>query len=134
MKLVKKIAAGILLPFGLAIVILATADLLNKNATADSKEGSAAILVLFGLPSLGLGSWFVWDLTQKSRAEKRDRLQETFYQLIEANGGKITVLRFAKAADLSGPEAKQYLEEKAKEFNANYEVSEQGDVSYRFTL
>ncbi|MEP0870877.1 hypothetical protein NDA01_13800 [Trichocoleus desertorum AS-A10] len=132
MKLVKKIAAGILLPFGLAIVILTTADLLNKNSP--TKEGSATILVLFGLPSLGLGSWFIWDLTQKSQAEKLDRLQDAFYQLVEANGGKITVLRFAKEADLSGAEAKQYLEEKAKEFNASYDVNEQGDITYRFTF
>lgn len=134
MKLVKKIAAGLLFPLGLAILLLATADLLNKDTTKENKEGSAAALVLFGLPSLGLGSWFIWSLTSQSKREKDDRLQTAFYHILENNGGKITVLRFAKETDLSGTEAKQYLEAKAKEFNANYDVSEQGDITYRFTL
>ena len=132
MKLVKIISAWILLPFGLAIVIAMVADV--SNPKSKDKEGAIAALAFFGLPSVALGSWFAWDVVRKGREEKRDRLQDTFYQLVEANGGKITVLRFAKAADLSGAEAKQYLEEKAKEFNANYDVSEQGDISYRFTL
>ncbi len=134
MKLLKKIAAGLLVPFGLAIVILTVADLLNKEATKESKEGSAAALVLFGLPSIGLGSWFIWSLTSQSQREKDDRLQTVFYHILENNEGKITVLRFAKEADLSGTEAKQYLEVKAKEFNANYDVSEQGDITYRFNI
>ena len=132
MKLVKIISAWILLPFGLAIVISMAAEL--SNPQAKDKEGAVAALLFFGLPSVALGGWFAWDVVQKGREEKRDRLQDTFYQLVEANSGKITVLRFAKETDLSGAEAKHYLEEKAKEFNANYEVSEQGDISYRFTL
>lgn len=132
MKLVKIISAWILLPFGLAIVIAMVADV--SNPKAQNKEGAVAALAFFGLPSLALGSWLAWDVVQKGREEKRDRLQDTFYQLVEANDGKITLLRFAKAADLSGAEAKQYLEAKVKEFNADYDVSEEGDISYRFKL
>lgn len=132
MKLVKIIFAWILLPFGLGLSVAIMADLANPKA--ENKEGSVAALFLFALPSTALGSWLAWDAVQGDRREKQDRLQTAFYHILENNEGKITVLRFAKETDLSGTEAKQYLEAKAKEFNANYDVSEQGDITYRFTL
>jgi trans-aconitate methyltransferase len=43
-------------------------------------------------------------------------------------------LQLAKNADISTQSAKQYLDEKAKELNADFEVNEEGNVLYRFSL
>lgn len=141
MKLIKMVAVGLFLPLGLGLSILCVADLLNPRSPADSKEGSLGALLFFGLPPTALGSWCLWSLYQQNQREQqarekqeRDRLQATFYQLIEANSGRITVLKFAKETQLSGEAAKAYLDDKAQEFNANFEVSEQGDMAYRFPL
>lgn len=66
--------------------------------------------------------------------QTKDEIQETFYRVLRANNGNITVMRLAMDAGLSGKEAQAYLDEKAKEFNANYDVNEKGDIVYRFPL
>lgn len=43
-------------------------------------------------------------------------------------------MQFAMAANLTGDAAKRYLDERAKEFEANFEVDEQGGIFYRFPL
>ncbi|QKQ73180.1 hypothetical protein [Nostoc sp. TCL240-02] len=46
---------------------------------------------------------------------------------------RITVLQLAKNAEISTQLAKQYLDEKAKELNADFEVNEEGNVLYHFS-
>mgnify|MGYP006275889711 CR=1 FL=1 len=54
--------------------------------------------------------------------------------MVQENNGKLTVLRFAMEAQLPGKEARQYLDEKAREFQASFDVTENGDVTYLFHL
>lgn len=78
-----------------------------------------------------------------STAEKREqillieseqkRIELVFLELIENNSGKITVLQLARNAQISTQSPKEYLDEKAKELSANFEVNEDGNVSYRFS-
>ncbi|MFB2773480.1 hypothetical protein ACE1AT_30050 [Pelatocladus sp. BLCC-F211] len=63
-----------------------------------------------------------------------DRLQSIFYRLLEEKSGTISVLSFAKEAQISGDEAKHYLDAKAKEFNATFDVNPQGGVYYHFHI
>jgi hypothetical protein len=65
---------------------------------------------------------------------EQKHLQLVFLELIEQNAGRITVLQLAKNAEISTQLAKQYLDEKAKELNADFEVNEEGNVLYRFSL
>ncbi|QKQ72686.1 hypothetical protein [Nostoc sp. TCL240-02] len=81
-----------------------------------------------------------WSLLQQNRKEKallleseQKRLQLVLLELIEQNAGRITVLQLAKKAEISTQLAKQYLDEKAKELNANFEVNEEGNVLYHFS-
>ena len=64
---------------------------------------------------------------------EQKHLQLVFLELIEQNAGRITVLQLAKNAEISTQLAKQYLDEKAKELNASFEVNEEGNVLYHFS-
>jgi hypothetical protein len=44
------------------------------------------------------------------------------------------LLSFAMQSQLPATEAKEYLDQKAKEFNANFQVNEAGGVSYHFDV
>ena len=141
MKLIRKIAAGLLLLFGLPITIYGSLTLLDRDLAAEDREGTLAAIIIFGLPSTALGSWLAWGLYIQSEQEKAakaqerlNQLQATFYQLLREQDGEISVLRLAAAAEISGEEAKTFLDDKAKEFSADFGVSDRGDVFYRFPL
>ena len=51
---------------------------------------------------------------------------------MEAHNGEFSLLQYAKAADISGQEARAYLDERAQEFNATFEVDMNGGIIYRF--
>jgi large subunit ribosomal protein L7/L12 len=129
----KVIIAGILLGTGLAVGLLNTAILLNRNATSSSRFFSTVALMFFGLPSLAIGSKLVLK-SQDEAKQEQNRLQTTFYRLLKANGGKINVLQLAVETKISGTDAKAFLDDQAKEFNARFEVSEDGKVFYDFDL
>lgn len=63
-----------------------------------------------------------------------NRLKQNFFRLLQEGDGKLTVLRFAMETGLEGDEAKRYLDERAIEFNATFEATSQGAVSYVFDL
>lgn len=132
MKLLTKIAAGILLGIGLPLTALAVEEIVNPD-TADPNRGDAiAGLFLFGLPPSTLGGWLIWNGIRQNRKAERDRLRETFFRLVKEDQGHITSLRFSMETGLEGDAAKQYLDDRAKEFNASYNVTEEGKFSYFF--
>jgi hypothetical protein len=57
-----------------------------------------------------------------------------FYTLLLKNAGTITPIGFAMQSGLNGAETKTFLDDRAREFNANYEVTAQGDVVYVFDV
>jgi hypothetical protein len=141
MKLIRKIAAGLLLFIGLPITIYGSFTLFDRDLVGEDREGTVAAIIIFGLPSTALGSWLIWELYAQNQREKAakaqerlNQLQTTFYQLIQDQDGEISVLRLAAAAEISGEEAKAFLDDKAKEFSADFGVSDRGDVFYRFPL
>lgn len=66
--------------------------------------------------------------------QERDRIQSIFYQVIQAHDGKITVMRLALEAGLSVKKARKFLDEKAVEFDADFEVSDRGEIYYSFNF
>jgi hypothetical protein len=54
--------------------------------------------------------------------------------MLQDNHGRVTVLGFAMQSQLPAAHARQYLDEKAQEFNANFKVNEEGAVSYHFDV
>ncbi|MGV0025689.1 ribosomal protein L7/L12 [Phormidesmis priestleyi] len=128
----KTIAAGILLGIGIPISILATIQLFDQKTSPEDREEASAALIVLGLPLLTLGSWLALSSHQRSKQAERDRLQALFYRLLKEGNGHINALRFSMESNLSGAAAKEYLDDRAKEFNAAYNISEEGKLSYYF--
>ncbi|MBF2027891.1 MAG: hypothetical protein IGS48_14195 [Oscillatoriales cyanobacterium C42_A2020_001] len=134
MKLLVKVIAGALLAIGIPITLLAATEVLNPSKTAEQRENSFIAMMLLGLPPTALGGWIVWSLNQRHQHGERDRLRSAFFRLIQENNGHLTVLRFSMETGLDGQTAKTYLDDRAKEFNAAYNVTEEGSYSYHFNL
>lgn len=156
MKTAEKLAAGWLLCLGLMFLGISAAEVLEKSSrrpiniypSDDTQEWTApddydAALggLIFGIPSITVGGWLALSLYMQSRQDKKalrleanEHLQSLFYQMIQENQGRITVLGFAMQSKLPPVDARKYLDEKAKEFNANFKVNEEGSVSYHFDV
>jgi predicted HTH domain antitoxin len=92
-------------------------------------------MVIFGLPSTALGTWIIWSLRQKHQYKIKQlnlEKEQLLLNLIQQNEGEITVTRFALVAQIPIAEAKAYLDEKAKQLNADFEASDEGGMIYKF--
>ena len=122
-------------------------EFINREALYELDQ-TASQGVMFGIPTVFLGGWLVLGMYQQKRrkvkalaAEKNEywELQERaklsqFYQILETNNGKISLLNFAMQSQLPAAEAREFLDQKAQEFNANFEVSDEGSISYHFDI
>ena len=88
-------------------------------------------LLVLGGAALGYGLWHRHTARQRQRQQS---LNQVFYTLLQAQQGRISVLDFAMQAQLTGPEARQYLDTQARAFSARFEPTPQGDVLYVFSL
>ena len=132
MARVRTIAAGILLGTGLFISVLTGSTIVDRNTPPQARARFATGFVLLGVCPIALGSWLVFQNQRHGTATERDRLQGIFYKLLRDHHGQINVLRFAMEAKITGDEAKAFLDDRAREFNARFDVSEEGKISYYF--
>lgn len=86
------------------------------------------LLPLAAIASIG----WMWRRYQQHLQKKFALLNSVFYRVVQENQGRITVLDLAMKANLPGPEVQKYLHERAVEFSAHFEVTEQGGVLYYF--
>jgi hypothetical protein len=84
---------------------------------------------LVGAGLVGLGLWF-WHRHQATHRA----LHRLFYDQLEARDGRLSVLEFAMATGLTGAEARAFLDARAREFWANFEPTDTGDVLYTFPM
>ncbi|WP_421656830.1 bL12 family ribosomal protein [Leptothermofonsia sp. ETS-13] len=133
MKLIKKVFAALFLSFGFAFLLTATVVAVD---TEDPRERNSVVAgcLIFGVPPTALGIWLVRSLHMQSQQEQRDRLRSAFFKLLKQGNGRLTPLSFAMETGLDGTLAKAYLDERAKEFNASFEVDEDGDLFYQFDM
>ncbi|MGD1911042.1 MAG: hypothetical protein ACFB2X_09360 [Rivularia sp. (in: cyanobacteria)] len=139
MKFFTKVSAGLLLSFGSIFLMHVTVEALSDDRprTLEEKQEMAdkAIAGLaLGLPAVGFGSWLILGLRHQDQRQLTSHLQSTFYRLVEEERGQISLLRFAKEAEISGEVAKLFLDSKAKEFNATFDHGRNGGVYYHFHL
>jgi hypothetical protein len=134
MKRITKFWVVLLLGLGVPVTLLATVELLNPKLDSIDREETLDALMVFGLPPTALSGWLIWSANRKAQQEKQDRLRTAFFQLLQENQGHITPIRLAMATGLEGHTAKAYLDDRAKEFNALYNISEAGNLSYYFEL
>ncbi|MFN9954650.1 MAG: hypothetical protein ACK55I_16260, partial [bacterium] len=75
-----------------------------------SDKGSPLpFLFLLGWTSFGI--WLTWRNQKQSNLQKERQLRATFIHLLKAKNGRLTVLEFSADTNLSGAEAKKYLDE-----------------------
>lgn len=134
MKLFKKVTAGLLLTVGGIFLLAGAYAPFDPEIDQEEKMGEVMACLLLGLPLTGAGGGIAWSVHQKAQKKARDRLQSIFYGLLKKGNGQIAVLPFAMEAKLTGTQARQYLEEQAREFNADFQVNERGDIFYSFNL
>lgn len=139
MRRVKTIVAGVLLGIGLPISIVCTWNLFQPidSTTAPTlveaqRSLNLATLIFYGLVPVTMGSGLALSNNRQGQQSQRDRLQAVFFRLLQEGDGQINVLRFSMEANISGSEAKVYLDDRAREFNAAFNVSEEGKVFYYF--
>ena len=135
MQAVKKFFIGLFLLMGLPIVMLAAIDLADPDETRDNKEGALAAMVFFGLPPVAVSAGLMFNLRygHQRQRQKANLLQEqSFLQLLQTQQGKISAADFALAAKIPLEEAKEYLDEKAQQLDADFEVSENRGIIYKF--
>lgn len=128
MARLNKLIPGLLLAVGIPLSLFAVTSLLNPQQK--DKTGSLVLMVI-ALPATAAGGWLALGKS-KEGGNKGDRLKSIFFQLLMEDNGRISVMQFAKATQISKEEARQYLEEKAKEFNATAKSDDRGGVSYYF--
>ena len=162
MKTAGKLASGWLLTMGFMFMTLSISSVFDKNAmqkespqvrvdvdeieftpqnVASGTDYNPISYFIFGVPTLTLGGWLALGLYRDSKQEKKvlnqqtsDRLQSVFYNMLTEYNGRITVLGFAMQSQLPAATARQYLDEKAEEFHANFKISNDGAISYHFDV
>lgn len=155
MKTSEKLAAGWLLTLGFMFLTISVSEVIGKANQPKANDPSKGIVefeapydkdtvvggIAFGVPTMLLGGWLTLDLYRQNRREKqaihqqkKAHLQSQFFQMLQENQGEITVLGFAMQSQLPASEARVYLDQKAKEFQANFQVNDQGAVSYHFDV
>lgn len=134
MKLLQKVIAGFLLVFGVPLSLVAVTEITNPQTSPQDRDDALAALLILTLPAASVGGWVAWRLYKAGDKETRDRLRSTFYRLVKENNGQLSVLYFAMEAQLSGEQARDYLDERAKEFNATFEPLDDGGIVYQFHL
>lgn len=137
MRLIQKILAGASLFIGVPLLLLGILIWFDTEETRSEKINVFAGSLFLGLPPTGLGGFLIWNLMRTNPDEKRlsaKSKEQQFLQLLQETGGGITPIRLASETGMSLEESKAYLDEKAKQLNATFDVSEEGGITYRFHI
>lgn len=132
MKPLKIIWATVLLSLGGILIGSGIYAPFNGDISKQEQGEQAIACLVFGVPLAAWGGWIVLGLSQDKQRAERDRLNAAFSKLLIQGDGRITTLAFSLETGLPGNMAKVYLDERAKEFDANFDVDDQGNVNYRF--
>ena len=84
-------------------------------------------LLVGAVALVGLGLW------QRHRQYQRV-LYGIFYDHLRYHQGRLSVLEFAMAAQIPGPQARRFLDARAQDFFAQFEPTDHGDVIYTFIV
>ncbi|MEG3862824.1 hypothetical protein [Microcoleus sp. herbarium12] len=80
------------------------------------------------------GIAWAYKLYQQQQKHKQASLDLVFYRLIKENQGRVTALDLAMNAKLPGSKVQEYLDERALEFAADFQVTEEGGILYYFQI
>lgn len=134
-----------MLSLGLAslggLLIIFSIALVSRPDVPQADLDVALGLFILAVPPLIISGAIGWGLyfqqrqaRERSQAAAAEQLQQLFYQLVNRHQGRLTVMQFAAAANISGSEAKAYLDQRAKEFGADFTSEAAGEITYHFPL
>lgn len=86
------------------------------------------LMAFFGLLPLAIGGLCLYTSFRAEHHAIRDR----FFVLLQSNQGRLSLLDFAAATRLEPAIARRHLDLWAKEFTAEFEVTDDGDIDYVF--
>jgi hypothetical protein len=89
----------------------------------------APFLIVLGILPLSIGGVSLYASGKIARDAVRDR----FYQMLRLNTGRISLLGFSDATRLEPSVARQYLDAWARECDATFDVTDEGDIYYIFS-
>lgn len=130
----KTLVASLLFSIGTLFLITAVNVPLDNKIDRDRQWQQITVDALIGLSMTGMGGWMAWNLYRKGQQKSQDRLQDVLSELIEANNGYVTVPQLASKAHLTEKAAEKYLEARAKESSAIFEVVTTGEIVYTFKV
>lgn len=133
MKLFLRGVAAFLLLVGGSWLWFAAFTALDQSRDRQERMVSAQGHLATGIPPALLGLGLSGYLYRQQRRQRQQALRNHFFRLLRQGGGYITVLGFAMEAHLSAERAKAYLDERAIEFNATFEVTQAGGMVYCFS-
>lgn len=82
---------------------------------------------------IGVSGLLLWTIVTTLQTKHQERqLQVAFYQLLEQQDGRISLIQLAATAQVSPIAAKQYLQAQAHLFDAELVTDLEGDPFYRF--
>jgi hypothetical protein len=125
---VGKVLGGLLLASGGTISIGIGLGIGLGNPAGVLLTVLLTLLVVLGLVPIALGSVLLYTSFLADSHAIRDR----FFRLLHTHQGKVSVLGFASATRLEPAIARRHLDGWAKEFHANFEVTEEGEIFYVF--
>ncbi len=126
-KLSKVVGTLFLYGGGTTAIALLT-GIVTSHATGGILTVLSIALVFFGLAPAFLGGC----LLSASYKLERQAIRARFFQLLQVNQGRLSILDFAAATRLEPSIARRHLDSWAKEFAATFEVNEGGDIYYVF--
>ncbi|NET30972.1 MAG: hypothetical protein F6K19_03085 [Cyanothece sp. SIO1E1] len=93
-------------------------------------------IILAGMAWGAYKIWQIWyprhQAHQLKLKQQQAFINSAFYQLIQQYQGRVSILDLSMTAHIKPEEAKQFLDTKAKEFMADFEPTDQGEVLYVF--
>ncbi len=130
----QKLFAGILFSIGFVFLMVTASVMLSKDPSEEDRSAALGGLIL-GVPAIAGGTAIMLGSRDKKKAlaaERARQLESTFLELLQNDNGRISVVEFAVASKLSLAESKQYLDRKVSQLSGDFDVSEDGKISYRF--
>jgi uncharacterized membrane protein SirB2 len=123
---VRAITGTVLILAGLLVFGICGLEIIKPGRT---DRGWLVSRMLLGLiPMVGGGI-----VLYRLRPSQNAYLRSIFFQMLESGQMEMTVLQFAMKARIDGDVAKAYLDDRAREYEATFNVGTEGQVFYCFT-
>jgi hypothetical protein len=133
-NLIKRTMAGILLTWGFICAVRVVDVALDSRIDPVERRGIIVACLMLGTPALWGGNRLWRQVDRQQAQQQRDRTRILFFQLLQQGQGYIAVLPFAMQTGLSAQEAQAFLDARARDFQADYQVSDTGQIFYYFDL